>query len=89
MLERPSGRRKAGRPRIIASWFSAVAASMADGTSLKVALALNGLSLSRGEIRASYRNKTLQALYQQAREEFLRANYGRKPTLRAKFGRYL
>ena len=89
-LERPSGKREPGRPRIIASWFPAVAATMADGTSLKTALAMNGIhNLSRSEIRACYRNKTLQALYQQAREDFLRAIYGRKPTLRAQFGRYL
>jgi hypothetical protein len=62
---------------------------MADGTSLKTALAMNGLDLSRSEIRACYRNRTFQALYQEARQQFLRANYGRKPTLRAKFGRYM
>jgi hypothetical protein len=88
-LERPAGRRKPGRPRIIASWFSAVADSMADGTSLKTALAMNGLNLSKSEVRACYRNKTLKALYTEARRKFLAEHYGRKPTLRANIGRYM
>jgi len=51
---------------------------MADGTSLKMALAINGITnLSKSEIRACYRNKTLQALYQEARQKFLAENYGR------------
>jgi hypothetical protein len=51
--------------------------------------ALNKLSLSKTEIRACYRNKTLQVLNQEARRRFLTENYGRKPTLRARIGRYL
>lgn len=89
-LTRPPGPRRAGRPRIIACWFPKVAETMADGTSLKMALAINGIiSLSKSEIRACYRNRTLQALYQEARQNFLAANYGRRPTLRAKIGRYI
>jgi hypothetical protein len=88
-LEKPVGRRKRGRPRIIASWFPAVAASMADGTSLKTALAMNGLNLSKGEVRACYRNKTLKAIYTEARRVYLAEHYGRKPTLRANIGRYM
>jgi hypothetical protein len=88
-LEKPAGQRKPGRPRIIASWFPAVAASMADGTSLKTALAMNGLNLSRSELRACYRNRTFQALYQEARRKFLAGHFGRKPTLRANIGRYM
>lgn len=88
-LERPAGPRKPGRPRIIASWFEKVAQTMADGTSLKTALAMNGLSLSKSEVRACYRNETLRALYTEARRRYLAEHYGRKPTLRAKIGRYL
>jgi len=38
-LERPRGRRRAGRPRVQAPWFQAVATVMADGTPLREALA--------------------------------------------------
>ncbi len=88
-LERPPGPRKPGRPRIIASWFPKVAETMADGTSLKMALSINGLHLSKGEIRACYRNRTLRDMYTRARNKFMQEHYGRRPTLRAKFGRYL
>src|SRR5713101_7306163 len=37
-LERPHGSRRPGRPPVRATWFAAVAASMADGTTLKEAL---------------------------------------------------
>ena len=70
-LERPRGSRKPGRPRVIASWFPKIAEVMADGTSLKMALAMNGISLSKSEVRACYRNRTLQALYHEARRKFL------------------
>jgi hypothetical protein len=62
---------------------------MADGTSLKIALAMNCLNLSKSEIRACYRNRTFQSLYQEARRKFLAEHYGRKPTLRADIGRYM
>ncbi len=88
-LERPRGSRKPGRPRVIASWFPNVAEAMADGTSLKMALAMTGISLSKSELRACYRNRTLQALYQEARRKFLAEHYGREPALRAKIGRYM
>ena len=90
-LERPPGRRKPGRPRIVASWFPKVADTMKDGTSLEMALAINGInSLSKSEIRACYRNRTLKALYQEARRRYLIENYGRgKPTLRAILGQYV
>jgi hypothetical protein len=86
---RQPGPRKPGRPRIVASWFEKVANTMADGTSLKAALVINRLTLSKGEIRACYRNKTLQAMYQATRSRYRNENYGRKPTLRAKFGKYI
>ena len=82
-LEKPPKRRKAGRPRIVASWFPSVAQTMADGTNLRTALAINRLSLSRREMRACYRNRTFQEMYREARRRFLIEHYGRKPTLRA------
>ena len=88
-LKRPAGRRKSGRPRVIASWFEKVAADMADGTSLKTALAMNGITLSKSEVRACYRNRTLKALYTAARRLYLAEHYGKKPTLRANIGRYM
>src|SRR6266581_5061231 len=36
-LERPLGSRRPGRPRVVASWFPAVARTMADGTPLREA----------------------------------------------------
>lgn len=89
-LQRQPGPRRPGRPRIIASWFPKVAEAMTDGTSLETALAMNGITnLSKSEIRACYRNKTLQAMYQEARRKFLAEHHGRRPTLRAKIGRYM
>jgi hypothetical protein len=74
-LQRQQGPRRPGRPKIIASWFPKVAATMADGTSLKVAPAINGITnLSKCEIRACYRNRTLQALYREARRKFVAEN---------------
>ena len=82
---------KPGRPRIVASWFPAVAETMADGTTLRVALAINGLALGANEIRALYRNTTFKALYQEARRRYLIENWGRsrRPSLRALLGRSL
>jgi len=90
-LPQPLKRRKPGRPRIVASWFPAVAKTMADGTTLRTALAINGLSLCANEMRALYRNRTLQALYQEARRRYLIENWGRArgPSLRSVLGRRL
>lgn len=80
--------RKPGRPLTVASWFPAVAATMADGTTLRTALAMNGLTLSANEIRSLYRNKTFKGLYQEARRRYLIENWGRSgPSLRAILGR--
>jgi hypothetical protein len=63
---------------------------MADGTTLRTALAINGLALSANEMRALYRNRTFQALYQEARRRYLLENWGRKgPSLRSVLGRML
>ena len=87
--EQPQGRRrKSGRPRIVASWFPAVAKTMSDGTTLRTALAINSLALSANEMRALYRNRTFQGLYQEARRRYLLENWGRKgPSLRSVLGR--
>jgi hypothetical protein len=82
--------RKPGRPLTIASWFPAVAETMADGTTLRTALAINGLNLSAIEMRSLYRNKTFKGLYQEARRRYLIENWGRNgPSLRAILGRCL
>jgi hypothetical protein len=61
---------------------------MADGTTLRTALAMNRLSLSANEMRALYRNRTFKGLYQEARRRYLIENWGRKgPSLRAILGR--
>ena len=56
-LRRRRGPRKGGRPRIVASWFPEVAQSMADGTPLRDALRLNGITLDKRQVRALYRNE--------------------------------
>jgi hypothetical protein len=77
-LERPAGKRKAGRPPVIAPWFQAVATRMADGTPLREALALCGIyGLTSNQIRSLYRNRAFQALYTEARRKFL-SDYGRR-----------
>jgi hypothetical protein len=88
-LERQPGPRKRGRPRIVASWFEKVAQTIADGTSLKMALAMNGIRYLSRSVRACYRNRTLRALYTEARRRYLAEHYGRRPTLRARIGRYM
>jgi hypothetical protein len=77
-------RRKRGRPLTVAPWFPAVAETMADGTRLRTALAIRGLTLSANEMRALYRNKTFKGLYQEARRRYLIENWGRSksPSLR-------
>jgi hypothetical protein len=54
-----------------------------------VALAMNNIFFSKSEVRACYRNRAFQALYQEARRKFLAEHYGRKRTLRAVIGRYM
>jgi hypothetical protein len=66
-LVKPHGIRKPGRPRVVATWFSAVVKTMADGTPLKDALKKHGITLDRHQIRALYRNSEFKRLYQEAR----------------------
>ena len=70
-LERQPGRRKRGRPRVIASWFKQVADTMTDGSSLRFALKHNGLTLDAAQIRALYRNIEFRRFYQEARSRRL------------------
>jgi len=70
-LQRQRGPRKGGRPRIIASWFPAVARTMADGTPLRDALRLNGITLEKSQIRALYRNSEFRRLWQEERDRYL------------------
>jgi hypothetical protein len=88
-LEKSVSKRKPGRPRIIASWFPAVAKTMADGTSLRTALAINRLFLSKKEMRAVYRNTTFKAMYEEARRRFLIEHFGRTPNLAVIVGRFV
>ena len=87
-LAKTSNREKSGRARTIASWFPAVAQTMADGTNLRTALATNRLSLSKSEMRALYRNTTFKALYQEARRRFLIEHFGRRPALRREWANF-
>ena len=66
-LQRAHGVRRPGRPRVVASWFPAVARTMADGTPLREALQRHGISLDDPQVRALYRNKEFKRLYQEAR----------------------
>ncbi len=83
-LQRPAGRRKAGRPRVQAPWFQAVATAMSDGTPLRQALAICGIyRLTPKQIRSLYRNRAFQALYKEARRKWL-SEYGVKVRPRGK-----
>jgi hypothetical protein len=89
-LIRPPGPRRPGRPRIVAGFFERLADAMKDGTSLKSALVICGINgLCKSERRALYRNRAFREMYQEARRKFLVEHYGKRPTLRAKLGRYL
>ena len=69
-LVRQTGRRKRGRPRIVASWFEQLAAAMADGTSLPVALQRIGVILDKSQIRALYRNGEFRRKYLECRKSY-------------------
>ena len=85
-LQRPTGRRRAGRPCVQAPWFQAVATVMADGTSLRQALARCGVyGLSTRQVRSLYRSRSFQALYRSARGKYQRewGRLHRRPARRA------
>jgi hypothetical protein len=73
-LQRPAGPRKAGRPRVKAQWFQALANLMADSSiSLRQALHHLGVQgLSERQIRALYRNSALTAMRREARQKWLK-----------------
>lgn len=84
-LERPAGRRKAGRPSVQAPWFQAVATIMSDGTSLREALAAVGITgLTARQIRSLYRNTVLTDMRRQARQKWLRHD-GLRPRDRRRY----
>jgi hypothetical protein len=84
-LERPAGRRKAGRPRIQAPWFQAVAIAMSDGTPLRQALAAVGVhGLTARQLRSLYRNSMLTAMRREARQKWLR-EWGVAPKARRRY----
>lgn len=75
-LVRERGPRRAGRPRVQAPWFKAVATVMADGTPLRQALVAVGVhGLTECQIRSLYRNRAFQALYKEARRKY-QSEYG-------------
>ncbi len=81
-IERPRGVRKPGRPRVIASWFPAVARTMADGTPLREALKKHGITLDKHQIRALYRNEEFRKLYREARHSLQHSDLYFKKRLR-------
>jgi hypothetical protein len=84
-LQRPVGRRRAGRPRVQAPWFQAVATAMSDGTPLRLALAAVGVhGLSERQIRSLYRNSVLTAMRREARQKWLR-EWGVVPKARRRY----
>lgn len=88
-IERPRGARKPGRPRVIASWFPAVARTMADGTTLKEALKLHGIILDKKQVRALYRSEEFRWMYQEARAQHQKDFYQKRRTREELFRRTL
>jgi hypothetical protein len=84
-LVRDRGPRRAGRPRVQAPWFQAVATAMSDGTPLRQALAAVGIQgLTAAQIRALYRNSVLKAMRREARQKWLR-EWGVRPRDRRRY----
>jgi hypothetical protein len=79
-LERQLGRRKRGRPRIVASWFKQLAAIMADGTPLRIALQHSGITLNESQIRALYRNRAFREMYKEECRKHGRDSYFKRLT---------
>jgi hypothetical protein len=70
---------KRGRPPRFATWFPAVAKTMADGTALRMALLLNSVSLSNPEIRRLYRLVEFRRLYRLECRMYQLERWGRIP----------
>lgn len=79
MSSEPTARVKRGRPPKSAPWFEKVAKTMADGTRLRLALILNGVSLSMREIRRLYRLVEFRRLYRVERRMYQLEKWGRVP----------
>jgi len=71
-LVRKAGRRRAGRPRVVASFYGPLARVMADGTSLAQALRILDIQLDKRQQRALYRSTEFRRMYQEARRQYLR-----------------
>lgn len=85
-LVRPAGKRKAGRPRVVAAFFPALARLMSDGTSLRAALGKLGIyGLSAKELRSLYRNRELRQLREHERLKF-QSEYGLRKRRTARKG---
>jgi len=88
-LERRHGVRKPGRPRVVASFFPALARTMADGTPLREALKRHGITLDKQQIRALYRNEEFRRMYQEARAQHQKDFYQKRRTREELFRRML
>lgn len=88
-IERPRGVRKPGRPRVIASWFPALARTMADGTPLREALKRHGITLDKHQVRALYRSEEFRRMYQEARAQHQKDFYQKRRTREELFRRTL
>jgi len=74
-----AAKRKLGRPRKFASWFPAVAKTMRDGTTLRMALIWNRITLDARGMRKLYRNREFRRLYRIERQLYMLSDYGKRP----------
>jgi hypothetical protein len=70
---------KRGRPRKIAPWYEAVAKTMANGTTLRMALLWNRIQLTREQLRLLYKNVEFRRLYRLERAMFMYNEFGKRP----------
>jgi hypothetical protein len=85
-LVRERGPRRAGRPRVLAPWFQALATLMADSSiSLRQALDHLGVQgLTERQIRSLYRSRALKEMRRDARQKWLRHD-GLRPKDRRRY----
>lgn len=72
-------KRKPGRPRKFAPWFEKVAKTMANGTTLRMALIWNGIQLTPSEIRLLYKNLEFRRMYRLERHLYMLNEFGKRP----------
>jgi hypothetical protein len=72
-------KRKPGRPRKIAPWYEAVAKTMANGTTLRMALVWNGIQLTHEQIRLLYKNLEFRRMYRLERHLYMLNEFGKRP----------